>query len=129
MHKLLVGEIKKRLQRYDVFKTQELANTVWALAKVNYGAFENDEQTQEFIDYIGEMSVRRLGQFKLQEICNLLWGIAKSGHCHQRLFRECSSVISTRFKDFVREGLVQVSQTLKHANHLHVNVVDSHPFT
>ena len=30
MHKLLVGEIKKRLQRYDVFKTQELANTVWA---------------------------------------------------------------------------------------------------
>ncbi len=30
MHKVLVSEIKKRLQRYDVFKTQELANTVWA---------------------------------------------------------------------------------------------------
>ena len=48
--------------------------TFFRLAKVNYGAFDKDDDLIEFIDYVGEVSLRRLNQFKLQEICNLLWG-------------------------------------------------------
>ncbi|KAJ1450646.1 hypothetical protein M885DRAFT_42822 [Pelagophyceae sp. CCMP2097] len=61
------------------FKPQELANTVWAFAKVG-------SKSPALFDAVSAESVRQIGAFKAQELANTVWAFAKSGYEAAALF-------------------------------------------
>ena len=61
------------------FKTQELANTVWAYATAAHGA-------QALFAAIGEVAVPQMGAYNAQGLSNTVWAYATAQHADATLF-------------------------------------------
>ncbi|KAJ1446586.1 hypothetical protein M885DRAFT_244102 [Pelagophyceae sp. CCMP2097] len=60
---------RRRLGR---FNSQELANTVWAFAKVDY-------KDQSLFDAVATEALKKVAQFNAQELANTVWAYSKAG--------------------------------------------------
>lgn len=88
-------------ERVEMFKPQEVSNSIWAWATVGFGAttsniqfntnndyisIRSDEPNQDkelvkrTLDIVAENALLRLHRFRPQELNNLAWGFCRLGH-------------------------------------------------
>ena len=77
--KLFAALVRAAERRLSEFNAQELANTAWAFATVNY----RDEKLCAALAIAAE---RRLSEFNVQAVANTAWAFATVNHWDETLF-------------------------------------------
>ena len=72
MNTLLHSKFYHHHQKVHEFKSQDLANTLWAMAKTGSGR-------KELFEVFCQASVEKVVEFDLQQIAMTLWAMAKTG--------------------------------------------------
>lgn len=113
--RILRKVVQELTVRPNEFKSQEIANTVWALGTLGFGQgdkawlgreyrefnfiqtddVEGDKEVVRLaLEAVSDSAQGRLHRFRNQELNNLAWGYAKLGQRDHELFREIATELS-----------------------------------
>jgi hypothetical protein len=79
---LLIGELAA-VAKVDQFKGRNIANTLWAMAKMGHNP------GQEFFQAMVKQSIKRIKDFNAQNLANTLWAFASIGEGPLSIRRAC----------------------------------------
>jgi hypothetical protein len=95
---VLAAQCLGSLTKHDGFKPQELANTVWALGKLDY-------RDDAVLAALCDASVAELDGFKPQELANTMWALGKLMYRDDAMLAALCQATMAKLDGYVRLNL------------------------
>eukprot|EP00933_Yihiella_yeosuensis_P041459 TRINITY_DN35854_c0_g1_i1.p1 TRINITY_DN35854_c0_g1~~TRINITY_DN35854_c0_g1_i1.p1 ORF type:complete len:260 (-),score=37.56 TRINITY_DN35854_c0_g1_i1:560-1339(-) len=109
--------IQRLSEQITELRVQQLANTIWALARVQV-------RNQPITAAIAESSVRNCRQFGPQECANIAWSCAKLEFCDDSLLEAISIVSIDIIRDFLSQHLGNIAWACARLKYVNAHFLD-----
>ena len=105
------------LKKLDTFNTQDIANTVWAYAKLGHSS-------PTLLDAIGQSTVEKIDTLSLQHINNIVWAYATLGRSSPKLFDAILPKAIQRLKELPVQGITSLLWSMAVLNYSNIDAAE-----